>query len=504
MRGEHGQAAQERPRLVANAEHEGGAHGAVRGRRAGRRRAGSSTPARRHDQEPRPVLGDALDPVGEDLQAEPGGGARREDGRGPALATLDDRLAGARRVVGGQQRPGPGPQECVRLAERLDVRVDPLDRLEPLARQRREAQVDRDHDLAADLERELEEQVVVLAHRAVDEVLDGDDAGGGAPGERRPRRPRGSRPRRASWSRGRSRRGRHPPRTHPAHRRRRRAARSPPVRAGAGSGLGVGAAAAARRGSRRAVGSCASISRSIRGERCRHGRQARAGYGGSAGRRRRDPPHGLNQSAESSAASASISARATDDAQPAPHAGQPVVAGGRHRTGPGVVGEEGAERREVGVGACGHQVDVPRRRPGSGRPPARPTRPPAARSRAPRGHRRPRSRRSRGRRRPPGAPDRPAPPRARHRARRTAAPIAPALSAVPSHWELPAARTTAARDPAARSEPEPVVMVQRRRWRPTSARPSGASVSGAGARRPAIRRPGRPASLIGRRRRPAR
>ena len=62
------------------------------------------------------------------------------------------------------------------------MRVDPLDGLQPLAGQRRKAQVDRDHDLAPDLEGELEEQVVVLADRAVDEVLDGDDAGGGASG----------------------------------------------------------------------------------------------------------------------------------------------------------------------------------------------------------------------------------------------------------------------------------------------------------------------------------
>ena len=181
MRGEHGQAAQERPRLVSNAQHEGGAHGAVRRRRTRRRRR-ELDPGGRHDQEARPILRDALDPIGEDLEPEPGGGARREDGRSAPLSTLHDRLARAGGVVRGQQRPGPSPQKGVRLAERLDVRVDPLDGLEPLAGQRRKAQVDRDHDLAPDLEGELEEQVVVLADRAVDQVLDGDDAGGGASG----------------------------------------------------------------------------------------------------------------------------------------------------------------------------------------------------------------------------------------------------------------------------------------------------------------------------------
>ena len=70
-------------------------------------------------------------------------------------------LAGAGRVVGGQTSVhGRGAQESLRLAERLDVRVDPLDILEPLAGQRGQAQPDRDDDLADDDQVVLEQQVV--------------------------------------------------------------------------------------------------------------------------------------------------------------------------------------------------------------------------------------------------------------------------------------------------------------------------------------------------------
>ena len=47
--------------------------------------------------------------------------------------------------------------------------------------QRGEAQPDRHDDLAADREVVLDQEVVVLADRAVDDVLDGDDAGRGRP-----------------------------------------------------------------------------------------------------------------------------------------------------------------------------------------------------------------------------------------------------------------------------------------------------------------------------------
>ena len=71
------------------------------------------------------------------------------------------------------------PQEGLCLAEGLDVRVDPLDPLDRLARERGEAEPDGHDDLADDLQLVLEEQVVVLADRAVDHVLDRDDPGVG-------------------------------------------------------------------------------------------------------------------------------------------------------------------------------------------------------------------------------------------------------------------------------------------------------------------------------------
>src|SRR4029077_11531625 len=64
-------------------------------------------------------------------------------------------------------------------AEGLDVGVDPLDVVDPLPRQRGQTQTDRHDHLATDDEVELDEQVVVLADRAVDDVLDRYDAGRG-------------------------------------------------------------------------------------------------------------------------------------------------------------------------------------------------------------------------------------------------------------------------------------------------------------------------------------
>ena len=133
-------------------------------------------------EEPRPVAGQVADLVGEDLQTEQGGRPGREDRRRAALALVGDGLAGAGRVVGRQELPRPAAQERLGLAERLDVRVDPLDVVDPLARQRGQAQADRHDDLGADDEVELEQEVVVLADRAVDDVLDGHDARDGIAG----------------------------------------------------------------------------------------------------------------------------------------------------------------------------------------------------------------------------------------------------------------------------------------------------------------------------------
>ena len=171
MLGEDRQHPEERPGLVADGQHD---------RRPGRLpvterqrrqdRAGSGD-----DQEPGPVVVDVLDPVGQDLEPEQRRRPRRQDRRRAALRAVDDEPARAGRVVGRQQRPRPGPQERLGLAERLDVRVDPVDLVEPLAGQGGEAQPDRDDDLGPKLEIVLEEQVVVLADRAVDAVLDRDD-----------------------------------------------------------------------------------------------------------------------------------------------------------------------------------------------------------------------------------------------------------------------------------------------------------------------------------------
>ncbi len=175
-------------------------------------------------QEPGPVAGQVADLVGQDLQAEQARRPRRQDGGRAPLPPVDDGLAGAGRVVGREQLPRPRPQERLRLAERLDVRVDPLDVLETLAGQRREAEPDRDDDLAADLQVVLQQQVVVLADGAVDDVLDRDDAG--------PRPPPTPRPRRRAEADGCPTRsgvrrrppGRRPRRRPPARRRRRSAA----------------------------------------------------------------------------------------------------------------------------------------------------------------------------------------------------------------------------------------------------------------------------------------
>ena len=56
------------------------------------------------------------------------------------------------------------------------MRIDPLDAIDPLARQGRETEADRDDHLAPDDEVVLEEEVVVLADGAVDDVLDRHDA----------------------------------------------------------------------------------------------------------------------------------------------------------------------------------------------------------------------------------------------------------------------------------------------------------------------------------------
>ena len=167
--------------------------------RARRRRAGDAWSG--HDEEPGPVLGHGLDLVSQDGQAEARRGAGREDGGGALFLTVHDELAGAGRVVGRQQAPRPRAKKGLGLTERLDVGVDALDRLEAFAGQRGEAEVDGHDDLADDDQVVLEEQVVGLPDRALDDVLDGHHAAfdrrlagrrRGAERPRRPRRPPGS------------------------------------------------------------------------------------------------------------------------------------------------------------------------------------------------------------------------------------------------------------------------------------------------------------------------
>ena len=106
----------------------------------------------------------------------PDGKVSAVNGGGVAFTALADHGAGTRGVVGREQAPGSGPEEPLGLAERLDVRIDPLDLVESLSGQRRQAEADGHHDLAHDDETVLQQQVVVLADGPVDEVLDGDDA----------------------------------------------------------------------------------------------------------------------------------------------------------------------------------------------------------------------------------------------------------------------------------------------------------------------------------------
>ena len=94
----------------------------------------------------------------------------------PVSAAVRDHLAGARGVGGREQAPVAGPQECLGLTQRLDVGIDPLDVLEPLTGERRQAQPDGHDDLAHDGHIGRGEQVLDLLDRPEHDVLDGHDA----------------------------------------------------------------------------------------------------------------------------------------------------------------------------------------------------------------------------------------------------------------------------------------------------------------------------------------
>ena len=133
-------------------------------------------PARATAEKSRPVVRLVGDVRGQDLETKERGGAGREDGGCARFVAVGDELARAGRVVGREKGPRTGAQEPLGLAERLDVGVDPLDALDRFPRQRRQAEPDRHDDLPDHIQRVLQEQVVVLADRPAQEVLDGHDA----------------------------------------------------------------------------------------------------------------------------------------------------------------------------------------------------------------------------------------------------------------------------------------------------------------------------------------
>ena len=92
------------------------------------------------------------------------------------LQTTDP--SGAGRVGGRQQRPLARAQERLSLGQRLDMRVDTLDVLEPVTGQPRQTEPHGHDDLTDDRGLGLEQQVVDLPHATSDDVLDGQDTGG--------------------------------------------------------------------------------------------------------------------------------------------------------------------------------------------------------------------------------------------------------------------------------------------------------------------------------------
>ena len=108
----------------------------------------------------------------------------------PRSPRVGDGLAGTGGVVGRQQLPRPRPQERLGLAEGLDVRVDPLDVVDAAGRAAPPGTGSTGTTTSPRMTRSYSmQQVVVLADRAVDDVLDRDDAGRGL-AARRPRRTR--------------------------------------------------------------------------------------------------------------------------------------------------------------------------------------------------------------------------------------------------------------------------------------------------------------------------
>ena len=128
-------------------------------------------------EEPRDVVVEVLDARAQRLEPEQLAGARRGDGRRVAPLLVAHHLRAPRRVVGRDRFDAvEAAQEPRALRQRLRMRQDPPDFLEPHARQREQLVHDRHLDFADDRELALDEQVVVAVNRAADRVLDRDDA----------------------------------------------------------------------------------------------------------------------------------------------------------------------------------------------------------------------------------------------------------------------------------------------------------------------------------------
>ena len=132
--------------------------------------AGTSPSPAPSDREPGPVAGLVADLVGEDLEPEEGGDARRRIAAAPRSARRRS-LSGAGGVVGRQDLPWPAAEERVGLGERLGVAVDALDssiRWPGSATRHRRTGTPTSPSIASGVE--LEQQVVGLADRAGDEL----------------------------------------------------------------------------------------------------------------------------------------------------------------------------------------------------------------------------------------------------------------------------------------------------------------------------------------------
>ncbi len=92
-------------------------------------------------------------------------------------------LGAAGRVVGGDHFDArQAPEVFVALGQGLRVRVDGLDLVDRRARQRDQAVDHPEFEVADDLERVLEQEVVIAVDGAADGVLDRQDAEGGGAG----------------------------------------------------------------------------------------------------------------------------------------------------------------------------------------------------------------------------------------------------------------------------------------------------------------------------------